>query len=53
MGSKLVSGRCTAPSSYDKRWFGFKLSEFGAGNDGASGHRRSEDAALAQGRDRI
>ncbi len=33
MGSKLVSGRRTAPSSYDKRQFGAKLGELGAGND--------------------
>ncbi len=33
VGSKLVSGRRTTPSSYDKRQFGAKLSELGAGND--------------------
>ena len=33
VGSKLVSGLRTAPASYDKRLFGAKLSELGAGND--------------------
>jgi len=37
VGSMLVSGLHTAPGSYDKRLFGAKLSELGAGNDIAWG----------------
>ncbi len=33
LGSQLVSGRRTTPSSYDKQLFGAKLSELGSGND--------------------
>jgi len=33
VGPKLVTGQRTVPSSFDKRQFGAKLSELGAGND--------------------
>jgi predicted GH43/DUF377 family glycosyl hydrolase len=33
VGAKLVAGLRTAPASYDKRLFGIKLGELGAGND--------------------
>ena len=33
LGSHLVGGQRTAPATYDKRLFGLKLGELGAGND--------------------